>query len=1480
MDWGKCIICQECKSETLKCPLNAVSGEKTEAYVTFLDNVSSFRNLGSLPVRLLFDEDLSVQNLVQNKAVWHKSCQVKFSKEKLERARNKRKKSTEEEPGSSKEKRTQRQSLDKEACLFCQKAHGHLHEFTTFGADTNLRMMARELNDTELMARISIGDVVAIEAKYHLQCLTFYRNRHRSFLRQKESSEAVHEENQMKAKALVEVVNYIEHCVEEGIYQIKFSVLFDLFRNRLKALGVDKEVNRGRFREKVMEYFPYAEELSDGKNMILVFQQRIQEMLKETRTQDFEEETMILAKAAKIIRKEITNCTKFTFAGSFPSNCQEKSIPVHLKTLVSMLLNGTDVRDQISEDSQATLTIAQLIVFNLMTHKSPSKVRHSLDREPPLPLYLGMKIHTEIRSKSLIKQLYNLGLSVSYDRILQVESQLATRVCQNFKNKGVVVPSQFSHGPFVAAALDNLDYNPSSTTAVGSFHGTGISLFQFPKVSNLGTKQDNIMSYPLDSKNLELPTSYSVVPAVAMDKAKVEVPKMCDMSEPIFGHFDGARIQERKWMNEAIKNLEKDVLEKGNAVSWSAYHAAMQEQDEDHMKTLSYLLPLFYEKAATPAMIKHGMDVVRLATEYLNPEQIPVIAFDAPLYSLAKFIQWRWSDTHGEDKIIVMFGGLHIEMAMWNTYGDYLEDSGWTNALTQAGVASPGTADSYLKASHLTRTRYAHQVTALTLAKLQYEAFMETSGPHDDKAMEDWRKKMVQVSPTFQYWDTVLEMEIIGLIFIRSHREGNFQLYVESVKKLVPFFFAFDHQNYARWLPVHIRDMENVPESIMKEFSQNGHWVVHKTKKRFSAMPLDQAHEQNNEKVKGLGGAIGLTENPIAFRKWMVSGPEQARLMSEYEEECFAKFEEEYFHHEEGLSAQKRFKDHVSNLHDVFCDMGNPFCDSGNELLVLDTRNVMDDSVITTVRTITTLGTEQYNQYYKDVVTDCKKSIHTPIKKNKLALFRCPRPKLQKQKVAGMDLLKNDVSLFSRLYIVMQHRDSDMDAFFQHENHPFPPSLSNGGKLRFGKKSDIQNIIKSEDKANAPDNFDAKFLDGAAIVHMLPTASVATFKEYAECIFVPYILKQLETCQRIDIVWDTYITNSLKESTREKRGTGIRRKVEERNKIPLNWQDFLKDSNNKQELFALLSHKVAKMTVPDEKEVVITSGQDAIIVGTSHVIPRCDHEEADTRLLVHIQDAMKEGHKNCLIRTVDSDVLVILIGKFHHLMSIRPDLNIWVGFGTGRNFTYHHINTICASLGEERCISLPVFHCFTGCDTTSSFYGRGKTTAWTAWYHYPDVTKAFMFVAQNPFTDLDKESYHFKLLERYTVVLYDKSSDVEWVDEARKILYCQKEKTMENIPPTQDALLQHTRRVIYQAGIWSTCDKWEQNLPSAEGWGWTFNRESQAWTPNWITRPIASKACSELIKCGCKSKSGCGTRCACKKAKWKCTDLCSCNCIV
>ena len=156
-------------------------------------------------------------------------------------------------------------------------------------------------------------------------------------------------------------------------------------------------------------------------------------------------------------------------------------------------------------------------------------------------------------------------------------------------------------------------------------------------------------------------------------------------------------------------------------------------------------------------------------------------------------------------------------------------------------------------------------------------------------------------------------------------------------------------------------------------------------------------------------------------------------------------------------------------------------------------------------------------------------------------------------------------------------------------------------------------------------------------------------------------------------------------------------------------------------------------------------------------------------------------------------------------------------------------------------------------------------------------TTAFIYIANHPYMKINIECEHFKLLEHFCVVIYDKTSILELVNVCQKELFCQKNRTMESIPPTQDALLQHSKQVVYQAGIWTTSNISQQELPSPEGYGWQLNEQCKR-SPVWITLPMASKACNELVKCGCKSSRGCGGRCACKKAQWKCTELCSCHC--
>jgi len=334
------------------------------------------------------------------------------------------------------------------------------------------------------------------------------------------------------------------------------------------------------------------------------------------------------------------------------------------------------------------------------------------------------------------------------------------------------------------------------------------------------------------------------------------------------------------------------------------------------------------------------------------------------------------------------------------------------------------------------------------------------------------------------------------------------------------------------------------------------------------------------------------------------------------------------------------------------------------------------------------------------------------------------------------------------------------------------------------------------------------------------------------------------------------------------------------NKIPTNWKGFLRDEKNKEELFSFLSVKIMQFKFPDGKKVFVTDGPFVLTNDTTQSMPQCDHEEADTRVVIHLIDALEKGLSTCLVRTVDTDIIVILLGKLSYFITVNSDANVWVAFGTGKNFAYWHINTIYFNLGQDKCIGLPLFHSFTGCDTTSSFFRKGKKMALEVWNSFPEITSVFSKVTLQPFEDFNADSLNFRMLERYTILLYNKSSTLESVDEARMELFCRENRLMENIPPTSDALLQHARRATYQASVWASSHNVQQNRPTPESWGWKWDEHSKEWTPVWTTLPMASSACMDLVKCSCKSEKGCGTRCGCRKANLSCTDLCKCNCLL
>ncbi len=143
------------------------------------------------------------------------------------------------------------------------------------------------------------------------------------------------------------------------------------------------------------------------------------------------------------------------------------------------------------------------------------------------------------------------------------------------------------------------------------------------------------------------------------------------------------------------------------------------------------------------------------------------------------------------------------------------------------------------------------------------------------------------------------------------------------------------------------------------------------------------------------------------------------------------------------------------------------------------------------------------------------------------------------------------------------------------------------------------------------------------------------------------------------------------------------------------------------------------------------------------------------------------------------------------------------------------------------------------------------------------------------------------VLERYVVLMYDRTSTCQSVNDARKHLFTQKGRSIDMIPPTSAALMQHTKIAAYQSGhIWAQCPTAmyfsrqylvpSQEIPCPAAWGWIKNSRDM-WEPFWTNLPQASATCQELLKSGCKAEKGCTGRYKYVRAEMLCTALCSCG---
>lgn len=139
-------------------------------------------------------------------------------------------------------------------------------------------------------------------------------------------------------------------------------------------------------------------------------------------------------------------------------------------------------------------------------------------------------------------------------------------------------------------------------------------------------------------------------------------------------------------------------------------------------------------------------------------------------------------------------------------------------------------------------------------------------------------------------------------------------------------------------------------------------------------------------------------------------------------------------------------------------------------------------------------------------------------------------------------------------------------------------------------------------------------------------------------------------------------------------------------------------------------------------------------------------EEADTKMVAHIEDALRAGHRHIVVMTIDTDVVVVILMGLHQSIPAQyPDADVWVRFGPKKSFRYYHIN---ADWGMEKARTMPFFHALTGSDV-------GREQLGVLGRPIMKLLRLFQYLQWNLFLSVTEASNLFTVVERFVCLLYE-----------------------------------------------------------------------------------------------------------------------------
>ena len=401
------------------------------------------------------------------------------------------------------------------------------------------------------------------------------------------------------------------------------------------------------------------------------------------------------------------------------------------------------------------------------------------------PTTLQIALGVLVRKKSVIEVLHDFGVTASYEEVRRFNASAAHAAAHRKEHLGI----SNSKGVLTQVVADNFDANISSQNGLQSTHALAILLTQVHEHQHNNSSETN------DIKRLtKTEMTDDILPDVTVQRyngpQKPCMPVHAATHSPL-----PLKVLTRQYISlQRAQTFDftflKAIVSTPGTPEFNGFNtcSAREQGHATKPKTKAVYLPLIDMAPAEPdTMLTAMIEAQRLTN--MTGQAYTIFTNDQQLYRIVVHITWVYESQF--INFIPRLGGMHTLMNFVGAVGTLMTDSGLEDILQTAfgGVAKM-----------LSGKKFPQNIRALRLVveELLRGIIDETGSTCYSDLMKVLEHRATQSHTTKVWLENLITPVLIMMLFVRAEREGDWPLHLLATQKMLPYFFAAGHFNYAR----------------------------------------------------------------------------------------------------------------------------------------------------------------------------------------------------------------------------------------------------------------------------------------------------------------------------------------------------------------------------------------------------------------------------------------------------------------------------------------------------------------------------------------------------------------------------------------------------------------------------------------------------------------------------------------------------------